>query len=306
MAKQKTAPAPTANLSNNLKIANTLLELANWRSEVATQAKTDKKMTVGLVPTMGALHEGHMTLIKRARSECRQVAVSIFVNPLQFGPNEDFEKYPRVFEKDVELCKAAGVDLIFHPSVDEIYPAGQQDTTKVIPPTELTTGLCGAFRLGHFVGVATIVSKLFNLVQPDVAYFGEKDYQQLTIIRKMAIDLNIPANIIGVPTVREKDGLAMSSRNVYLNPAQRALAPALYEILNFVKDEIVVKKTPVEEALIQGRFKIQGLPGVNLQYLECCEANTLERLTELKLPLVILVAAKFGDVRLIDNIIARS
>lgn len=246
-----------------------------------------------------------MTLVKRARSECKQVVVSIFVNPLQFGPHEDYEKYPRAFEKDVEMCKEAGVDLIFHPSADEIYPAGQMETTKVIPPTSLTTSLCGAFRLGHFVGVATIVNKLFNLVQPDVSYFGEKDYQQLTIIRKMAVDLNIPSQIIGVPTVREKDGLAMSSRNVYLTPTQREQAPALHEILAEMRDEIVDKKVPIEEALIQGRFRIQGLPGVSLQYLECCEANTLEKLTELRLPMVILVAAKFGDVRLIDNLIAR-
>src|SRR5206468_2823837 len=183
---------------------------------------------IGLVPTMGALHPGHEALIGGARRECGIVVVSIFVNPLQFGPNEDYARYPRTLEKDVEICRRQGTDVVFNPSPDEIYPLPPLTFAEV---TRVSEHLCGKFRPGHFRGVATVVLKLFNIVRPDCAYFGEKDMQQLAVIRRMVTDLNLPVTIVGVSTVRESDGLALSSRNKYLNPDERKAAPALHRAL---------------------------------------------------------------------------
>jgi pantoate--beta-alanine ligase len=286
------------------QVIETKKELSAWR-----KAK-GRDCLIGFVPTMGALHEGHMSLVHQARQECDFVVVSIFVNPLQFGVNEDLSKYPRPFEKDLEFCRNAGVDLIFHPSVAEMYAdesmsAGENQTT-VVPPQSLISTLCGAFRPGHFVGVATVVLKLFNMVQADIAYFGEKDYQQLMVVRRMVADLNVSIKIVGVPTARDNDGLALSSRNIYLNSDQRKLAPILHQVLSQIGDDILKQNMSIESALARGKKRIAEIPESDLQYLEVCHADTLETLTTAKLPMVILVACKLGTVRLIDNIILRN
>jgi len=295
-----------AKSSTAVKVFKTVAELNNWHDRIEADAAGDDRPILGFVPTMGALHDGHMTLVRQAVAECRYVVLSIFVNPLQFGPGEDFAKYPRPFEKDLELCRQEGVDAIFYPDVDEMYPEGQSELTTVIPPAVISGHLCGAFRPGHFTGVATVVAKLFGMVRSTRSYFGEKDYQQLAVIRRMVFDLNIPVQVVGVPTGREADGLAMSSRNVYLNPQQRQLAPILHQTLCEVRDQAVGGKTSLRDALEAGRKKLTALEGVTLQYLEACDPASLAPLSQTASSMVILVAAKFGDVRLIDNVIVRS
>src|SRR5215471_16855917 len=194
----------------------------------------EDKKNVGLVPTMGALHAGHEKLIQTARPRCSVLVVSLFVNPLQFGPKEDYGRYPRSWEQDLEMCERNGVDVMFAPSVEEMYPIPQLTSVDV---ARLTDRLCGEFRPGHFHGVATVVLKLLNIIQPKLAFFGEKDMQQLTVIRRMVADLNVPVTIIGVPTVREPDGLALSSRNKYLNSEERRAAPTLYRALREAADQ---------------------------------------------------------------------
>lgn len=279
-----------------MQVVETIRDLRSWRKVHPAR--------VGFVPTMGALHEGHMSLVRKARQECDFVVVSIFVNPLQFGPHEDLNKYPRPLEKDLELCRQEGVDLVFHPTVDEMYTGAE--TTKVVPPASIISTLCAPIRPGHFIGVATVVMKLFNMVGPDIAYFGEKDYQQLTVIRQMVADLNIPIEIIGVPTVRDQDGLALSSRNVYMSKEERLLAPKLHQVLCQVRDDSIDGKVSLKYALTRGREIIRQIPNTELQYLEACDANTLEALSEAMRPMVILVAAKLGNVRLIDNVVVRA
>ncbi len=279
----------------SFEIATTVTQVESWRTKTSGR-------TVGFVPTMGALHEGHMALVDTARKTCDQVIVSIFVNPLQFGPNEDFGKYPRSLEQDFLICQKFGVDAVFHPSIDIIYPQGETETTTVQPPAQLISGLCGAFRPGHFIGVATVVNKLFNIVQPDCAFFGEKDYQQLQVIKHMADDLNMNVKIIGVPTMREEDGLALSSRNVYLSEAQRKLAPTLYAALSEAKSAIL-SGTSISAAVAIAKSRITSLDDVTLQYLECCNPRTLQPVSDPQAPCRILVAAKYGDVRLIDNLV---
>jgi pantoate--beta-alanine ligase len=254
---------------------------------------------------MGALHEGHMTLIRKARQECRHLVVSIFVNPLQFGPNEDFDKYPRTFERDRQLCEEAEVDVIFCPTVDVIYPGGQEVTTKVIPPEVLEKSLYGQHRPAFFSGVATVVTRLFNLVQPTSAYFGEKDYQQLAVIKKMVADLQMPVSIIGVDTVREKDGLACSSRNALLTPEQRNQAPTLYQTLVKIRDACLENPTNLAPALSQGKERLSAVAGVDLKYLVACDVDTLAELATGRKPMVLLVAAKFEEVWLIDTLVVR-
>ncbi|MBX9690665.1 MAG: pantoate--beta-alanine ligase [Candidatus Obscuribacterales bacterium] len=282
-------------------VIETVQDYRSWRSSLIEAGS--QRPLLGFVPTMGALHDGHMTLIRRAVRECQHVVVSTFVNPLQFGPGEDFDRYPRTFDKDLALCREAGAAVVFHPSVDELYASGHQGNTTVIPPAALTDRLCGSFRPGHFVGVATVVMKLFSIAQATQAYFGEKDYQQLTIIRRMVADLNVPTEVVAVPTVRESDGLALSSRNVYLNYDERKRAPELYRTLCVVREESISGRRTLEEALRIAREKLSKVPEFALQYLEACDPNTLEPLKELKTPMVLLVAAKLGSVRLIDNLI---
>lgn len=256
--------------------------------------------TLALVPTMGALHEGHLALVRRARDVADRVVVSIFVNPLQFGPQEDFARYPRDLAHDVQLLADLGVDTVFAPSVDDMYPLGNSWTRVEV--TTMSAVLCGRTRPTHFAGVTTVVSKLFNLVQPDFAVFGEKDWQQLAIIRRMVADLNFPVTIIGVPTVREPDGLAKSSRNQYLSPEDRLRAPALYRGLQQAQSLYQTGERQVE-ALIQAARGIMEEAGIDPEYLEIVDPVTLEPMdTPLDRPARMATAARVGGARLIDNI----
>ncbi len=286
--------------------------LSAWQETLTHGAASDRNQIlasdrpqIGFVPTMGALHEGHMSLIRQARQTCQKVVVSIFVNPLQFGPTEDFDKYPRTFEKDSQLCEAAGVDVIFCPTVDVLYPGGQETTTKVVPPAALERSLYGQYRPAFFSGVATVVARLFNLVQPNVAYFGEKDYQQLAVIKKMVSDMHLPVTIVGVETVREKDGLACSSRNVLLTAEQRQQAPVLYQTLTEIRDACEKSPDALGPALARGRDRLAAIPGVDLKYLVACDVDTLAELTQACKPMVLLVASKFKEVWMIDTLVVR-
>ncbi len=280
-------------------VFETVKAYSEWREKLRAE---QPDAIVGFVPTMGALHQGHATLMRVARQECDYVVASIFVNPMQFAPHEDFDRYPRTFPADVEICKNVGVDAVFRPSVSEIYERPISDMTKVIPPKELIGHLCGFFRPGFFEGVATVVLKLFNIIQPTQAYFGEKDYQQLAVIKRMVKDLNLPLEIVGVPTVRERDGLAMSSRNVYLSSDERNVAPGIHAVISAVRDA-VLSRTPVSTAISQAKVSLTAIEGLELQYLEVCDGDTLEPLEQARKPFVVLVAAKLGNVRLIDNVV---
>lgn len=255
--------------------------------------------TSGLVPTMGALHEGHLSLIRRARDECGFVAVSIFVNPTQFAPNEDFDAYPRTREADVDACASAGVDLVFAPNVATMYSPGNLTGLHV---NELSEVLCGPFRQGHFDGVATIVAKLLNIIPADRAYFGEKDYQQLVLIRRMCADLNVATEIVGCPTVREPDGLAMSSRNAYLSAQQREQALLISAGLFAARDAFVAGERDGRalEGIVRARLK-RG-EGIEVEYVECVDALTLERVSHVADEARICVAVRIGRSRLIDNV----
>ncbi len=290
--------------SVDTKVIETVEDLRAWRAGIAGSSD-GKRPSLGFVPTMGALHQGHMSLVERAQAECSHVIVSIFVNPLQFVQGEDFDKYPRPFEKDLLFCREAGVHAVFHPRPEEMYPNGQERLTRVVPPEELIHHLCGAFRPGHFEGVATVVAKLFGQVQPDRAYFGEKDYQQLVVIQRLVKDLDIPVTIVPAPTLREHDGLAMSSRNVYLSPEQRELAPLVHATLQFVVAMSLGGTMSLQEAVSAGRAQLAAVAGTTVQYLEACDPETLQPLERFGGPMVVVVAAKFGNVRLIDNVIVR-
>ncbi|TBH20782.1 pantoate--beta-alanine ligase [Thermus thermamylovorans] len=254
---------------------------------------------VGFVPTMGYLHRGHLALVARARQENPFVAVSIFVNPLQFGPGEDYHRYPRDLDRDRALLEEAGVDLLFAPSVEEMYPAGFSTRVSVEGP--LAALWEGAVRPGHFQGVATVVARLFLLVAPTRAYFGEKDYQQLLVIRKMARDLGFPVEVLGVPTVREADGLALSSRNVYLSPETRAKANVLYRALSAMR-EAALGGGSVAEALRAGEGVLWEVPEFQKDYLALVHPETLLPLSDWVPGARGLVAGRFPGVRLIDNL----
>lgn len=255
---------------------------------------------VAFVPTMGNLHAGHVSLIEAARRHGDRFVASIFVNPMQFGPNEDFAHYPRTPKNDERMLAEAGCDLMFMPDVAEVYPNGSERATRVEVP-ELSKILCGEFRPGHFEGVATVVAKLFNIVQPDVAVFGEKDYQQLTIIRRMAEDLCFRVKIVGAPTVRDSDGLAMSSRNQYLNQSERAIAPRIYENLQQAAKQLSTGDThyaAIEHTATE-RLRVAGF---RPDYFSVREAHSLTPPTTNDKHLVVLTAARLGKARLIDNI----
>src|SRR5579883_2458008 len=254
--------------------------------------------TVALIPTMGALHEGHLALVRAGRKSCRRTVVSIFVNPTQFGPHEDFRAYPRDEAGDLAKLRAARVDVLFMPAVAEMYPAGFSTTVSV---GGLSEGLCGDFRPGHFAGVATVVSKLLIQALPDVALFGEKDYQQLMVIKRLARDLDIPVRIAGVPTVREADGLAMSSRNWYLTPQERAAAPALYRVLSGIAGRLA-GGAAAAPLLAEGRAALAAAGFEPVQYLALCDAETLAPLARADRPARLLAAAYLGKTRLIDNV----
>lgn len=254
---------------------------------------------VGFVPTMGNLHEGHMALVEDASEQADRVVVSIFVNPMQFGPGEDLDSYPRTLEADREKLMAAGVDLLFAPDVTTVYPRGEAETTAVSVPDSLTDTLCGASRPGHFRGVATVVAKLFGMVQPDVAVFGAKDFQQLRVIQRLTEDLNLPVEVVGSPTVREPDGLATSSRNQYLTDSEREIAPVLYRELNRVAERVSNDRAAIEPALAEGRKALESA-GFRVDYLTVRDQETLG--DPAAGPLIVLGAAWLGRARLIDNI----
>ena len=257
-----------------------------------------KKSNVGLVPTMGALHAGHMKLVEAAMERCDGVVASIFVNPTQFGEGEDLDAYPRQEAADAALLEAAGVDLIWAPTVDQIYPEGFATNVSV---SGISTGLCGGSRPGHFDGVATVVAKLFNQIRPDAAFFGEKDYQQLAVIKRMASDLDFTHDIIGVPTVRDPDGLALSSRNAYLTPEQRRQAVALPDMMRDAADAIV-RGGDIDNILKDAQAKLLASGFHEIDYFELRNAETLENMPIFKKPARLLAAAHIGRTRLIDNI----
>jgi pantoate--beta-alanine ligase len=277
---------------------NTVKTVRELRAAVARARSEGKR--IGLAPTMGNLHSGHAALITKAAQRADFVVATIFVNPLQFGPNEDLATYPRTLAADQEKLLQAGCHLLFTPSVEEMYPHGMNDQTIVSVPV-LSEGLCGASRPGHFDGVATVVSKLFNMVQPDLAVFGEKDFQQLTVIRALVRDLNMPIQIIGEPTVRDTDGLALSSRNGYLTPEQRAIAPALYQVITRIGAAIRGGDRDFAQLLETGKRDLAA-KGLRPDYLEVREAAQLRPATAADTDLVILAAAFLGTTRLIDNL----
>ncbi len=256
--------------------------------------------SVGLVPTMGALHQGHLSLVRKARQECDFLVVSVFVNPTQFGPGEDLEKYPRTFEADRRACEELGVDVLFAPSNDEMYPAGPE--TYVVQE-HLTKVLEGASRPTHFRGVLTVVLKLLNIVVPHAAYFGQKDYQQSVVVRRMAADLDVPVEIRVLPTVREEDGLAMSSRNKYLSPEQRDQAACLYESLRLCGDLFARGERNAQKIKTELQARIDKAPLARIDYVEIVKPNTLQPAETVESGDVALVAVFFGTTRLIDNVI---
>ncbi len=276
----------------------TATTIAGLRQAVRPARQEGK--TIGFVPTMGFLHAGHMSLVQRARRETDLVVVSIFVNPTQFGPNEDFEAYPRDEKRDLAMLEKAGVDLVFLPSAREMYPDGF--ATYVLQEGTLTETLCGKSRPGHFRGVTTIVAKLFNLVNPDRAYFGQKDAQQVAVIRRMVRDLNFDVQIVACPIVREDDGLAMSSRNTYLDQEQRRQATVLSQALWEARAAIEAgqRRADVIRELVRNR--IASVPGARIDYVEVVDADDLTPLEKLRGRVMIAVAVKIGRPRLIDNI----
>ena len=270
--------------------------IADLRSAVTARKSAG---LVGFVPTMGALHAGHASLITHARHECATVVVSIFVNPLQFDRPDDLQRYPRSLDADLALCRSLGVDLVFAPSVDEIYPAPPECSVAV---GRLADHLCGRFRPGHFAGVATVVLKLFQIVRSDRAYFGEKDGQQLAIVRRMVSDFNIPTRIVGVATVREADGLALSSRNQRLDPEERALAPSLYRALHRVRGDIAAGISDVGELKRSGANEIPADHRLKLEYLEIVDPGEFQPVQSVRAPVVVAGALWVGSTRLIDNL----
>ncbi|MEE7446595.1 pantoate--beta-alanine ligase [Methylobacterium radiotolerans] len=269
-------------------------DLAALRGRVATWRAAGERVV--LIPTMGALHDGHLALVAEARRIGRRAVASIFVNPTQFGPSEDFSRYPRDLDSDLALLAQGGADAAWTPGVETMYPPGFATRIEV---AGLTEGLCGPFRPGHFAGVATVVTKLLNQVRPDVALFGEKDYQQLRVIQQAVADLDLPVEIRGVPTVREPDGLALSSRNRYLSAEERAVAPKLQAVLT----EIAAASrngTPVAGRIAAGRAALEAA-GFRVQYLAVCDARTLVPVERVDGPARVLVAAFLGRTRLIDN-----
>ena len=278
----------------------TLITTTVAETRQAIAAARNRGLTVALVPTMGALHAGHASLIRAARAEAGFVVVSIFVNPTQFGPKEDLSRYPRPFENDVQLCETDGVDLIFHPTPEAMYPAAFQTYVEV---TQLQTVLCGASRPGHFRGVATVVLKLFNIVKPDAAYFGQKDAQQARLLIQMARDLDVPVDLKVCPIVREPDGLAMSSRNVYLDATQRQNATVLFRALQLLRSRIEAGERAAGPLIDEARRLIEATPGARIDYISFVDFDRLQPIDPLRGHVLIAVAVFFGATRLIDNIL---
>ena len=276
-------------------VLDTVASVSEWSRKVRGQGRT-----LGLVPTMGALHEGHLTLIRRARESCQTVVVSIFVNPLQFGPGEDYERYPRDFERDLALIEKEGVEAVFHPAPSEMYSV---QPIVSVDPGELADTLDGISRPGHFRGVATVVAKLFHLVQPDRAFFGQKDAQQAIILRRMVADLNFPLEIEVCPTMREPDGLAMSSRNAYLNLQERTNATVLYRSLQHAVNLFESGARDAHQIEREMKSMIESTPGAALEYAKVLDADTLADVNCINREVLVAVAVRFGKTRLIDNVL---
>jgi pantoate--beta-alanine ligase len=278
-----------------MKVAKTIESVRNL-----VKAARSKGKIIGFVPTMGALHIGHISLIEAAAKKCDFVVVSIFVNPTQFGPGEDFEKYPRPLKADLEICRKAGVDVVFAPSPQQMYPGENLTWVNV---EKLTGQLCGQFRPGHFSGVTTVCAKLFNIVAPDIAFFGQKDAQQAIVIKRMVTDLNMPLKIVVCPTVRQADGLAVSSRNQYLTRQQKKNAPLIYKSLQkcqkLIEDGVIDSKTIIN----QMRKILQQAPSIKIEYISIVDADTLQELKKITGKVLTAVAVKIGSTRLIDNIV---
>lgn len=274
--------------------------IKNLRNAINRAKLKDK--TIGFVPTMGALHQGHLSLMRQAVKDNDIVVVSIFVNPTQFGPKEDFKKYPRNLKQDARLCRKVGVDIIFYPDIKEMYPDNYKTYVEVY---NLSDCLCGKFRPGHFRGVATVVTKLFNIVSPDIAYFGQKDAQQAIIIQKMASDLNMPLKIKIMPTVRDNDGLALSSRNVYLNPEERKDALVLSKALNLAKGLIKASIKDTHKIIARMRKLIAAKKTSKVDYISIVDLDNLKPIKKISDTCLIALAVWVGKTRLIDNIIVK-
>ena len=278
-----------------MKVVGTIKEVRNLVKEWKKNGES-----VGFVPTMGYLHEGHGSLITKARENNDKVVVSIFVNPLQFGPSEDLESYPRDLEKDSTFCESLGADLIFHPEPEEMY---HDDFSSYVDMSVLTEELCGLSRPVHFRGVCTVVSKLFNIVQPDNAYFGEKDAQQLAIIKHMVQDLNMDVNVVGCPIVREEDGLAKSSRNTYLSPEERKAALILSKTIELGKKLIADGEKDADVLVAKMKANVETEPMAKIDYVKAVNGLTMQQQKEIKAPMLIAMAVYIGKTRLIDNMI---
>jgi pantoate--beta-alanine ligase len=278
-----------------MRIVTSISETRNLVKE--QQARGDR---VGLVPTMGFFHEGHISLMRAAREECSYVVVSLFVNPAQFGPGEDLEDYPRDLDRDADMAEAVGVDLLFLPRVEDIYPEHYHTYVNV---EEITSRLCGAARPGHFRGVATVVAKLFHIIPADRAYFGLKDAQQLLVIRKMVRDLDFDIEVVVCPTVRESDGLAMSSRNIYLEPAERSAATVLYRSLRLAEEMVRRGEKDPDKVIAAMRGLIAEEPMVRPEYVEAVDWCLLEPVDRLQGEVLFVLAARVGKARLIDNVL---
>jgi pantoate--beta-alanine ligase len=278
-----------------MKVAKTIGAV---RHLVKAARKAGKK--IGFVPTMGALHKGHISLIEAAKKKCDFVVVSIFVNPTQFGPGEDFAKYPRPIKADLKVCRKAGVDVVFAPTPRGMYP---KENLSWVNVEKLSEPLCGKFRPGHFRGVATVCAKLFNIVTPDIAYFGQKDAQQAIIIKRMVADLNMPLKIVVCPTVREKNGLAMSSRNQYLTPQQKKDAALIYKSLQKCRHIIKQGGRDTKKITAEMRKILKQIPSAKIQYISIVDAETLQNINKVTGKILAAVAVKIGSTRLIDNIL---
>lgn len=278
-----------------MKVAKTIKSV---RDLVNAARRKGKK--IGFVPTMGALHIGHTSLIEKAKRKTDFVVVSIFVNPTQFGPNEDFKKYPRPIKKDLAICRKAGVDVVFAPAAEQMY---SRENLTWVNVEKLTEQLCGRFRQGHFRGVATVCAKLFNVVAPDIAFFGQKDAQQAVVVKKMVADLNMPLKIIVCPTVRQDDGLAVSSRNQYLTEQQKRYATYIYKALK--KSRSLIKAGTAKSKKIISEMKkiLRQVPSIKIEYISITDAETLQELEKIAGRVLVAVAVKIGSTRLIDNIL---
>lgn len=281
-----------------MKVIHKIRDMVEFIKDVKRSGKT-----IGFVPTMGYFHEGHLSLMREAKKSCNIVVVSIFVNPIQFGKNEDYETYPKDLQRDLKMSEELDIDVIFNPEVKEMYPEGY--CTYVDLDGNIVKTLCGRMRIAHFKGVATVVTKLFNIVKPDVAFFGQKDAQQCAVIKKMVKELNMDVNIVVLPTVREHDGLAMSSRNTYLVARERKIAPILYKTLQMAKHMIELGEKDANKVLREMRKKLKKENSVDIEYISIVTPETLEELETISGKVLIALAVKLGRTRLIDNVIVK-